>query len=685
MNCKISCPTNARDPRRLLQRLCLSALLLLSPSVLQAQQTQPWQDAFWQWVEEEADGENDASQWEEAFEVLTELESHPIDLNSATREQLEQIPILSPRQVSDILEYVYRNRMMRTLNELALIESIDFDLRHLLAHFVCVHPVVPVTPPLRLDSILQHGDNQLIASGAVPFYTRKGIRSGGYLGNRYTHTIRYQFTYRNRVKAGLTGAQDAGEPFFANHNTMGYDHYSYYLQLNRLGVVERLCLGMYQVQMGQGLIMNGAFTLGKTLSLQADMRSEPNIRAFASRSVANYLQGAAASVRLSNRWHATAFGSCRPLDATLNSDGTVRTLLTSGYHRTALEMEKKNNTMRWDAGGSVGWHGDKCYLNGNVVYSYFDRPLNPNHQSLYQRYQATGNRFVNMSADYGYTGYNLSLAGETAINRDGYLALLHRASWHPTTSITISAIHRFYDHRYTALHARSFAEGGKVQNEHGIYVGVEWRPVWQFLLTAYADYTHFGWARYRVSQQSDAFDTKVAYKWVTDGWTLDGYYRMHLTQRDNTEKTMVANRVNQRLRIRFNRSVSPTLSWQTQVDGVTVSFQQRYWGYMASQQLAWKPSAFRITGRIAYFHTDSYESRLYQYEPSLRYDFYLPAFYGEGIRYCVFATATIADNLSLTAKWGITNYFDRATISSGLQEINHSSQSDLNIQIIWKF
>ncbi len=677
-------PTQRPCPRCLPQ-LCLSLLLSLLPTALQAQQMQPWQEDFWQWVEEETDGEGNTEQWEEAFEVLTELENHPINLNSATREQLEQIPLLSPQQVSDILEYVYRNRAMQSLNELALVESIDFELRHLLRHFVCVHPVVADSPPLQLDTILRHGDSQLTVSGTVPFYTRQGIRSGGYLGDRYTHTVRYQYAYRDRVKVGFTGAQDAGEPFFANRNTMGYDHYAYYLQLNQLGAVERLCLGMYQVQMGQGLIMNGAFSLGKTLSLQGGSRAAATIRSVASRSPASYLQGAAVSVRLSSHWRATAFASCRPLDATLNSDGTVRTILTSSYHRTTLELEKKNNTVRWDAGGSIGWHDDVFHLNVNGVYSYFDRPLNPSRQSLYQRYQATGNGLANASVDYGYVGNNLSLAGETAINADGYLALLHRAAWHPSTAVTLSAIHRFYDHRYTALHARSFAEGGKVQNEHGIYVGMEWRPVWQFLLTAYADYAHFHWARYRASRSSDAFDAKVACKWNTDGWTLDGYYRMHIKQRDNADKTILANHVTQRLRLRFNRQCTPSLSWQTQADGVSVRFQRQYWGYMASQQLTWKTAPFRLSGRIAYFHTDNYESRLYQYEPSLRYEFYLPAFYGEGIRYSILTTATLAARLALTAKLGITNYFDRPTISSGLQEIHHSSQTDLQVQLIWKF
>lgn len=60
--------------------------------MLSAQQSRPWQDDFWQWVEAD---EGDAAQWEEAFDQLTELENHPINLNSATREQLERLPFLS--------------------------------------------------------------------------------------------------------------------------------------------------------------------------------------------------------------------------------------------------------------------------------------------------------------------------------------------------------------------------------------------------------------------------------------------------------------------------------------------------------------------------------------------------------------------------------------------------------------
>ena len=51
----------------------------------------------------------------------------------------------------------------------------------------------------------------------------------GYLGYQYKHSIRYDFTYGDKVRFGVLGAQDAGEPFLAGKNSMGYDFYSFLL------------------------------------------------------------------------------------------------------------------------------------------------------------------------------------------------------------------------------------------------------------------------------------------------------------------------------------------------------------------------------------------------------------------------------------------------------------------------
>ena len=63
----------------------------------------------------------------------------------------------------------------------------------------------------------------------------------------------------------------------------------------------------------------------------------------------------------------------------------------------------------------------------------------------------------------------------------------------------------------------------------------------------------------------------------------------------------------------------------------------------------------------------------------------MSSFYGEGIRYWLMARAQIGANLMLTAKAGVTNYFDRSTIGSSYQQIAASSQTDLDVQLRWKF
>jgi uncharacterized protein with FMN-binding domain len=161
-----------------------------------------------------------------------------------------------------------------------------------------------------------------MAYGRIPTYERRGDRNG-YAGYRYKHWLRYQFSYNDYVKAGIVGAQDAGEPFFADRNGMGYDYYSVYCQVNHLGRIETAVVGRYKVATGLGLVLNNGFSLGKQAMLSQLGRSVKTLRAHSSRST-DYLQGAAAMLRLTDKLTATAFVSYRALDATLNDDGTVK-------------------------------------------------------------------------------------------------------------------------------------------------------------------------------------------------------------------------------------------------------------------------------------------------------------------------------------------------------------------------
>ena len=88
---------------------------------------------------------------------------------------------------------------------------------------------------------------------------------------------------------------------------------------------------------------------------------------------------------------------------------------------------------------------------------------------------------------------------------------------------------------------------------------------------------------------------------------------------------------------------------------------------------------------LTYFCTDDYDSRLYVYERGLLYDFSFPMFYGRGIHYSARLRADLSPRLMLMAKAATTNYFDRNTIGTALQEIDQSSMTDIQLQLRWLF
>ena len=427
--------------------------------------------------------------------------------------------------------------------------------------------------------------------------------------------------------------------------------------------------------------MNTAFNLGKLATLQSLGRTTHTLTAHASRSQGDYLQGVAATVRIADRWRLTGFASYRALDATLNQDGTARTLLRDGYHRTQTELDKKYNTHETDFGGSIGYRKGTLHANLNVVYTHLNRQLVPQ-QVLYKRYAASGTDFTNISVDYGYNTARWGVTGETAINEQGALATINTVNWRTTDALTLMVLHRYYDKRYTALHANSFSEGSGVQNEHGVYLGAKWQPVRAWLFQGYVDYAHFSWARYLVSLPSDAFDALLSTGYNGKAWSMEARYRMRIRQRDNSDTKLLENRPEHRLRLRSNVSLSPQWSLQTQVDAVR-TWADNDWqqGLMLSQHATWRWRWLTTDAHIGWFRSDSYDARLYQYERSVQYDFAFPAYYGHGLRHSLMLQAAIGQRLRAIIKYGTTNYFDRSTIGSGLQQINRSSMTDILLQL----
>ena len=251
--------------------------------------------------------------------------------------------------------------------------------------------------------------------------------------------------------------------------------------------------------------------------------------------------------------------------------------------------------------------------------------------------------------------------------------------------MSLILLHRYYDKRYTALHSRSFSEGSNVQNEHGIYLGATWKPSYSWLIQGYMDYAHFSWPRYQVTAPSDAFDMLLAGSYQKKQWTFNSRYRLHIRQRDNSENTAIINRPEHRMRLSADWQMTPQLKLRTQTDGIMTQIEgENSKGIMVSEHATWQWRFLKTDAHIGWFHTDDYDSRIYQYETSVRYDNGFPMYYGHGLHYALMLRGQLGSRLSATARIAVTKYFDRSVISSGLQQINRSSMTDLWLQLCYQ-
>ncbi len=252
------------------------------------------------------------------------------------------------------------------------------------------------------------------------------------------------------------------------------------------------------------------------------------------------------------------------------------------------------------------------------------------------------------------------------------------------SNLQLSAIQRFYAYKYNGLFARSFADAGAVQDESGLYLGLNWNINRAFSLFAYGDYAYFAWPKYGQSfAGAHALDGFLQLNYQHKKTLLTAQYRTRCRQRDNKEKDMLINRNEHRGRIKADYVLG---SWQLRTQAnLTYALQESgSLGYMLSQSILRHYKCIIVSASLGYFHTQDYSSRVYTYERGMLYDFSFPCFFGHGIRYSMTARSDLGRHLTLIAKAGTTDYFDRSVIGSGLQEIAHSSQTDIQLQAIVK-
>jgi len=134
-------------------------------------------------LEEMAENDINTEEWDER---LTELANNPVQLNNASREALENIPILNAEQVENLSYYLYRYGPMVNLSELLLVEGMDARTLRWLKPFVCLGTLdeSPVDYPA-MKKALKYGKQEVRWSLGATIQQKQGYSSDSDSTDRY--------------------------------------------------------------------------------------------------------------------------------------------------------------------------------------------------------------------------------------------------------------------------------------------------------------------------------------------------------------------------------------------------------------------------------------------------------------------------------------------------------------------
>ena len=656
-----------------------------------------------QQLENMTEDNNDIEPDDDAFlQRLEQFIHNPVNLNTAGAEEMQDLLVLTPLQIIELIQY--RKLMGPFINvyELQAVPLWDpFTIRKIRPYITVS---IPVDPLKTLKDRLAGGKHSILfRTGLVPERSKGYFRSDSSAHNFYAGSpvgllLRYTYVYRNLLQYGITAKKDAGEQFFRGYQKQGFDSYSAHFFASDLGLVKAIALGDYTVNMGQGLVQWQGFGFKRSSAVMSVKREGPVLRPYNSPGEINFHRGLGITLGR-GRWQASGFVSVRNIDAhfvkdSLSSMGPyVTSLQTSGYHRTAAEVADKGILHQLVYGGNIAWRSGMFHAGINGVRYKFSLPLVKS-SAPYNKFALHGRSFANYSIDYAYTFRNLHLFGEAAVNEGLYPAFVQGILVSASAHTDFSIVYRNISMGYQSLNTNAFTRNTTPTNEKGVFLGMTLRPGPSWQVDAYTDLIHFPWLKYGVNAPSSENDqlVQVTYR---PRKQLEIYSSYRQGKRDVNEASGQAvisgltDLTTQNWRTEAIFSLSRELKMRSRVELVWYDKKgtSPEKGYLSLLEMVYKPFKKPFSGNIGgvFFHTDGYNSRIYAFENDVLFNFSIPFLYDKGFRYYVNSHYIISRRFSIWMKWARTVYSSRNYIGSGLDAIPGNHKSEVKLELRFAF
>lgn len=651
--------------------------------------------------------------YEAIYEILFQLYQDPIDLNKTDAEELQATYLLSPIQLSNLLEYRVKNGPLVSIYELQAIPEFDLMTIQNLLPFVTILENGGRTKNFwqRLGEeentylLFRHRRTWETRRGfSPPDTSRNGTQSTRYLGDPNEVYLRFRSQRARDFSLGFTLEKDAGEQFIWEKKTSryGFNFVSFHLVRQYLGKWKTIALGDFQASFGQGLVFGAGYSLGKGAeTVPTVRRSSRGILPYSAALEFGFFRGLGLTKQIRN-WQSSLIISYVPRDGRLNtsedtlenSTNFLTSLPQTGLHRTRSELSTKNQLKELNLGGNLTYspRSGNWSAGANFLHTQFSSPWN-RELTVYNSFEFSGktNQVASLYANYNWK--NFFLFGESAFSKSrgngtvlGFVSSLSK-------TVDFSLLWRNYDRDFHSFYSSGFSENTRPINERGIYMGLQFRPTKAWRFNAYFDSFQFPWMKFRVYSPSKGYEwlARISYQ---PRRNLIAFVQIRQEEKERNlpnsgEATLPfllapVQKINATLSL--EAQLTPNLFLRSRILWSRVEIERKVnSGLMVLQDVQFGREKWKVTGRMALFDTDDFDSRLYAFENNVLWTFAIPAFSGRGIRNYLVGQYQINPKLTAYLRIARTTFTDREEISSGLQTILGNKQTETTLLLRYFF
>lgn len=631
-------------------------------------------------------GDDDLN-YEDLYDNLSQLSANPININTATAEELLSLGILSPQQANDIINHRNECGDLIEVYELQSIHSLDVAIINKLRPFVTVHSSTPGRS--FLDRVRSQKTTYFLARYERTLERSRGYRSADsssrYQGDPGRLYSRFRTTSAGDISVGFTAEKDAGEQFQWTKQVPGFDFYSAHVQLINKGPIINLIVGDHTAQFGQGLTLGGGFGIGKgSETITTLRRSSTGFMPYTSANEAGFFRGGAVSLSLPANMVVHAFASTLPRDASAN-DGSLA-ILQSGKHRTVSEMANRHRMNEKNFGGVLEYKGRSVEAGIVAHRTSFSDSVRKT-PTVYNRFDFSGTVNSNVGVFVNYNLRNLAFFGEATqtINRGrgavfGVLGSINR-------NIDVSFLVRHYDRNLTTFYSNAISENTSPKNESGVYWGWKHSVNRKLSYTAYADFFIFPWLKFRSYRPSSGTEALIRINY-RQSKTSEFFIQF----RDERKQRNISGEIPSYQLLMVERknliagssllfgklSVRSRIQWSSFHQWATTQ------GFAMALDAAYDWNRVSFAGRFAIFDTDDFDNRQYMNERDVLMTFSFPAYDGQGTRTYLVGRYQPVQWLDVWVKIARTNYFNGLSSGSGGDTIDGNRRHDIKVEVVFR-